>query len=458
MLRYLLISFLLLQAPVRPTEDGTITGLVKTTDGKPAVGVRVTARPKLDSLDQLQDGIAMSSIAQTDQNGRFRLENVPPGRYYVAAGNIDLPTYYPGTLDVATGTTLQITPGAERTEVDFTLADLSLSRAGTMIPSGYTISLQIQVEGGGKLPIFSPNGVAVLEARRPGAVSGSTALLNAGFITVPFPSAAANYEVRVLNVPEGYAVKSMTYGSANLLTGPLQLSVARIPPANNQPTVRQNIYIVAAPSAISPTSLSITLTPTPIPTSAGVRVSGQAGPDARSIWLGEVPGFLYADGTFELRGVSPGHHFVLAPNAGASIVVGDRDIDGVQLDPLPLLPREFVPPTPSRHAPGTQVPLASLKGRVISSTTQQPVRGMVSIGGRVIYDAALQPGNGMVSIVGWNTQVGFPLNADGRFEIPKLLPGRYNLTASIFDYYTVNETVVIGEEDSTVEFRARPAF
>jgi len=41
----LLVSFLLL------LQVGTITGIVKATDGKPAVGVRVTARAKPDSLD-----------------------------------------------------------------------------------------------------------------------------------------------------------------------------------------------------------------------------------------------------------------------------------------------------------------------------------------------------------------------------------------------------------------------
>jgi len=33
-----------------------------------------------------------------------------------------------------------------------------------------------------------------------------------------------------------------------------------------------------------------------------------------------------------------------------------------------------------------------------------------------------------------------------------------NLTASVFDYYTVNQTVVIGEQDSNVELQARPAY
>jgi hypothetical protein len=103
------------------------------------------------------------------------------------------------------------------------------------------------------------------------------------------------------------------------------------------------------------------------------------------------------------------------------------------------MPRELASPSPTRHAPGTRVPLAALKGRLVSATKRQPVRGTGSI-------------------VGWTTQVSYPVDPDGRFEIPKLLPGSYNLTASIFDYYTVSETVVIGEEDATVELRARPVY
>ncbi len=452
MLNHFLLSLLaavaLLQAPVRPSEDGTITGIVKATDGRPAVGVRVTARPKPDSLDELQEGVAMSSIAQTDQDGRYRLENVPPGRYYVAAGNIDLPTYYPGTLDVASGTVVQITPGTQRAGIDFTLADLSFSLAGTSgLRPGYTIPIQTQVEGGGKVPVFSPAGAALLDATPPGATSGTAVWLGSGFITLPFPVTPADYEVRVRNVPEGYRLKSLTYGTTNLLAGPLQLSAAAIPlnsgpvPASNTP------QSAGGPSTASSSTVFILLTRLPTTPTAGVRIAGQTAPGARSIWLGDTPGFLFADGSFELRGVPPGPHVILASNengtamqpSGASVMVGDQDMEGIQLDPIPLLPKEVSPAPPASHAPGTRIPLATLKGRLVSAVTQQPVRGTVNI-------------------VGSTTMVAYPVDQEGRFEVPKLLPGSYNLTASIFDYYTVNETVVIGEEDSTVELRARPAF
>jgi hypothetical protein len=178
-----------------------------------------------------------------------------------------------------------------------------------------------------------------------------------------------------------------------------------------------------------------------------VRITGQAVAGTRSVWLSDRPGFLYADGTFELRGVAPGAHIILASNenlaamqpSGASIIVGDSNIDGLQLDALSLLPREFATARPASHPAGTKIPLATLKGRLLSARTQQPVRGLVNIFGRT-------------------TQVAYALDPDGRFEIPRLLPGSYTLTASIVDYYTVDETVVVGEEDAIVELRARPAF
>ena len=36
----------------------------------------------------------MMSIAQTDSEGRYRLVNIPPGGYYVAAGSADMLRYY----------------------------------------------------------------------------------------------------------------------------------------------------------------------------------------------------------------------------------------------------------------------------------------------------------------------------------------------------------------------------
>lgn len=74
----LLIAFLLIQ-------NITITGTLKGADGKSVAGVRVAALPV--------DGTSLSGSTYTDKDGHYTLE-LPPGTYYVAAGNFLRPTYY----------------------------------------------------------------------------------------------------------------------------------------------------------------------------------------------------------------------------------------------------------------------------------------------------------------------------------------------------------------------------
>ena len=60
---------------------------------------------RADSVDSFR---ATVSLAETDSTGRYQLENVPPGRYYITAGRLDVLTYYPGTLEVSQGLVVSI--------------------------------------------------------------------------------------------------------------------------------------------------------------------------------------------------------------------------------------------------------------------------------------------------------------------------------------------------------------
>jgi hypothetical protein len=108
--------------PPSPLQTGSVTGVIRTATGGPAVGIRVTAM-RTDAMDDALR--AMVSLTQTDSTGRYLLENVPAGRYYIAAGRVDLPTFYPGTLDMTRGTTVSISSAAPLTDIDFIIQDTS---------------------------------------------------------------------------------------------------------------------------------------------------------------------------------------------------------------------------------------------------------------------------------------------------------------------------------------------
>ena len=114
--------------PPATSQTGSITGIVRTAAGTPASGIRVTAL----RVDMVADALrAMASLAQTDSTGRYRLENVPPGRYYITAGRVDLPTFYPGTLDMTKGTVISVSSVALVSDIDIVVQDQSTTLPAT---------------------------------------------------------------------------------------------------------------------------------------------------------------------------------------------------------------------------------------------------------------------------------------------------------------------------------------
>lgn len=70
-------------------------------------GIRIAAVAASESETGRANSVILS-FAQTDSAGRFRLEGIPPGRYYILAGSLESPSYYPGvhTLSAATDVTV----------------------------------------------------------------------------------------------------------------------------------------------------------------------------------------------------------------------------------------------------------------------------------------------------------------------------------------------------------------
>jgi hypothetical protein len=99
--------------------NGSISGTLKNASGVPQAGVRVSAMA-VPGVDTLKDeGAALVSITQTDESGRYRLANIPPGRYYITAGLVTAPTFYPGVSEPGTTSIVTVSEEAALTGYDF---------------------------------------------------------------------------------------------------------------------------------------------------------------------------------------------------------------------------------------------------------------------------------------------------------------------------------------------------
>ncbi len=106
---------------VRP---GVAAGRLLNVDGTPARAIRVVVVPAPEENVKVADGTNYYSVQQppasnalTDNDGRYRLTNIPPGRYFLVA---DV-TYYPSTLDPDKSTILRIAAGSTTENLDFRL-------------------------------------------------------------------------------------------------------------------------------------------------------------------------------------------------------------------------------------------------------------------------------------------------------------------------------------------------
>jgi hypothetical protein len=447
----LLLSLVLMVqgVPVSAPRAGTVTGVLKSSDGKPLPGIRMAAVAKPDSLIDALTGAAMSSIAETDEKGRYKLENVPPGRYYIAAGRLDLQTYFPGTPDMSLAKEVPVTAGTTTVDVDFEMDDASFGRAerlpGLAVPTA-SVPIRVTVEGGAPLPV-SGNGTMTTLVFNDGFVRRIA--LTATSIGLPGPTTTA-YSVTVENLPQSYVVKSMTYGSTDLLTGKLQVTPANFPPAG-LPSLQLGVIRALGPAYTPPDTLAIVLARTAPKTTTGVRVSGRAqNLGARYVHLSGIPGDYYADGTFEVHGVPPGLHVVVTASSligpqlqaansllaeAASVIVGTENLDGVALVEAALVPESRPLPAGNR-SPGV-IPLARLTGTVVEEVSRLPIQE-----GTVVLRA------------GRGAKISLPLTTEGRFEFPPLLPGSYELEVNVFGHTAFKEPIEIADTD--IKFDVAP--
>jgi hypothetical protein len=182
------IAFVLSAAVGAPQTETAIKGNVLNRDGTPAADIRVMAVSAQDS--SVQSGREIVSFAQTDAAGNYRLENVPPGRYFITAGIVDSPSYYPGVADLAHATVVTMSPGISLQGVDFLqVASQKISGRVILLPDSPPLrdgrGIQIRLMAANGLAQFAkiaPDGTFQFSAVSRGNYD---ALVNPGVNMVP---------------------------------------------------------------------------------------------------------------------------------------------------------------------------------------------------------------------------------------------------------------------------------
>ena len=234
--------------------SGSISGTVRVAGGVPQAGVRVAAMAVPQADIPQSDSTVLVSITQTDSTGRYRLENVPPGRYYIMSGIVSAPTYYPGSLDAGAASIVTMAAGSDLTGYDFTSIGptvaprQSVARRLVFVPgpdgpAGRIITVRIVTEDGSPLPT-----VPITVNFRNSGLSGGGSLQGDRLM---LRLSAGETQFSIGGLPLGYELTSIRFGNVDRGLGPVKID------------------------AVSPGDVVMTLAVTPLSAIQGVRVSGR---------------------------------------------------------------------------------------------------------------------------------------------------------------------------------------
>jgi len=263
-------------------------------------------------------------------------------------------------------------------------------------PVPRSVSGRITVDDGSPVPTVvtfrGPNVQFGIQASMPGSssrVADATTLADGSFV-IPLTLAGdmGAFSIEATRVPLGYFVKSMRYGTVDLLRSPLVLSPTS--PANE---------------------IQIVLTKSPPAGTAGFKVSGrianwtaatsvvvsmQAMSTGSVLRIGNA--IVNADGSFEVPGVPPGRYRGFSPPNNGDLLnfeVLDRDVNGLQVTLPPgalslimtSMPfgQRGQPPRPTQNVPAPTAPLTVPTGSAVVSVSQNAT----GWGGRKLYEGAL---------------------------------------------------------------------
>src|SRR5436190_6311504 len=147
--------FALILGAAQLPPGGSISGIVRFSRGEPVAGVRVMAmmvpRPGRGGGQSV-----LVSLTESDKDGHYRLDDIPNGQYFIAAGPVDSPVFYPGTGARTDARVVAITADERALSgIDISIATGGRGNAPTTTSSPVSccdLSGLILTEDGGPMP------------------------------------------------------------------------------------------------------------------------------------------------------------------------------------------------------------------------------------------------------------------------------------------------------------------
>jgi TonB family protein len=285
--------------------------MITAADFTPLVSVGVTVSGRVTKpanlaapIIALLGGPAGSLQAVVSPNGSFQFQRVHPGTYTIEAPN-----------------------NALKRPVTLTVGDDDISGLELAVVSMVNLSGVLVIEGGALRPKLNLSFIPYEGGQRAPIVSVDT---NGMFITrIP----EGEYRVSWSALPQGYVLKSIRYGSTNLLSDPLKpvfsptpdVLVVTLGITAPPPGVKVSGRVRDTHNAAPPGKVRLVLDPTQSVTSM---------PLATAL-LDTIQTVMKPDGFFEFPMVPSGTYTVRVdpsfPAPPVSIVVGNNDVSGANI-------------------------------------------------------------------------------------------------------------------------------
>jgi hypothetical protein len=312
------------------TQGGTISGRIVSADGSPVVQKRVVAQAVLERADIALGASMLAGLSQTDNDGRFRLENIPPGRYYIVLDPLDMPSYYPGVTKPERATVVTVVDASAIEGMDFKVPDFEGGKVfGRLAPPPRPLQSPVHVNMVTNPNLSGLTGASVLQALL-NPVSTTVAALNIG-LTMTSLNALQMVSTSV-NADGSFEFPKARKGVYILSTDPgIGLSTRSV---EIEDTDLHDVELVAG-------------VPTAIARGVTVRghVAGNVVPDLlddltvvlaeRSV-TGAPRAAVNSDGSFAFTNVQPGSYVAItipSPNVSqqTAVQVGSQNIDDLEV-------------------------------------------------------------------------------------------------------------------------------